>query len=630
MKPSKRLLALFAAGIVVAASTLVILGQLHSATASLPAPGRDATAITQDALSHIGGLADVGSSVAATGTPAAGVADIASDLEAKLTAAQNELKAKLDAAAALPTVPADYSVGADVSANLAPGAVQSFVPPQFMRPLMLSDFQSFTVSGSRSPAMERTAPHAPPTGQPAADSLMGTLLGSYGELSTAWAIVNGTALPAGVPGVPALPGGLPLPAGVPGVPALPVPGGLLGTGYPAPVAGANDVADPDAAGALSAAEHASGLLSVTTHAIQGSNASLTSMLTAYDGLAAAVQGVIDSTHSVATKARTDIPAQLATRLAEFTAQEAALKSQATRVVGGYRATVGGALDAAQTADAAALTDHLSALQDRVAAQQASLSQAQANLQALASTHSQEIRVAVAQATADLEAWGKAHAANVAANVGAVEAAGHAANATLALDVKARMASLQEASDALTAAVAPAQARLSTIVQVAMALANTTVATSLQEADRVQGFLVAVATATADRDTAAARDAATTTLANLDILAQAHIRSVVDDALNLTASADGTVNATATLADQVAGLTGTEVGKDVSFIAKVAGDYGRVPTPQRQAEAGYWAGVAGVYGSALNETLLQGGSLPALAQSVVDRAAQARTQILALV
>ncbi len=123
-----------------------------------------------------------------------------------------------------------------------------------------------------------------------------------------------------------------------------------------------------------------------------------------------------------------------------------------------------------------------------------------------------------------------------------------------------------------------------------------------------------------------QEASIEALADLQTAAQAHVETIISEAIHVT-------QVTETVATQTQGVIGTieneatsEVGIDLDYIWNVAEDYKTVPIPQHQERFEYWSSVHDAVEGDLTGLFLEGRSLDAQAQQVVQSALGARAQL----
>jgi hypothetical protein len=97
-------------------------------------------------------------------------------------------------------------------------------------------------------------------------------------------------------------------------------------------------------------------------------------------------------------------------------------------------------------------------------------------------------------------------------------------------------------------------------------------------------------------------------------------------LQLAGSSDASLKAVGELVDKVGTTASAEVQKDIGYVAKVSGDYAKVPTSQRMERANAWSTVANLAGGRLDKVLSTTDALADLADQVVAAAKSAKAQI----
>lgn len=632
-RPGVRAFAIAAVGMLAVAGLAVLLsGRLTASPASI-AGAQDPAAYAADATTRLGELADLGNAAptAVLQADAMGAA-LRQQAEDALASAVADAGVDLQAAvgsSGLPALPGGYLPGMDLADILEATPVAPFEAPQFTAMVDGSGFVVARLGVDASPVDPRSGPHLPATGLEQVDGLANQVTAAYGQLGALVPLLDGTlptdplsGLPVGglpITGIPALPG-------VPGLPPLPLE---LPTGgsYPQQAQDANDAVDPDEQGATSAQIHADAVLGVGGNVLTGTEAGLTGLLAAYEGLADRVDDLTAAANDAVAQAETDVPAAVEERVDLVVAQANHMKAEATRLVEAYKASVTEAAAKASSSVDATVETQVRQVRANVARGVAVLDDHVVATEALVEARRAEIESQVDGAVGHLEGLQVQLDADLGADIEAVKAAGEAALERLDAQGNANVKSLQAAAARLQADGDDVVADLQREATAMKASVELTATHALDEAGKVKAYLLEAATVQADLDTAAIEDAAKATLKMVREQADAYTAKLLEDALGLTDEVDGLLEDTQALVDDATVALGEHVDADLDYILKVASDYSKVPTSEREARAAFWAAVATADTGALEDLVATGDRLVPLAEQVAQAAEDARAALL---
>jgi hypothetical protein len=211
-------------------------------------------------------------------------------------------------------------------------------------------------------------------------------------------------------------------------------------------------------------------------------------------------------------------------------------------------------------------------------------------------------------------------------VQAIQSAGAKAMQTVLQDSLARAQALKDAATDLQSRGEAAVRQLTQAAATSRSALEDAATKAVARVADVQEFLLALATAQADAAEQAETDAAQLALGKLAGLEQAQVAKVTKAGLALASSTGKTLQAVGALVAQVGTSTSAQVEKDIAYVAKVSGDYAKVPTGPRIEKADAWALVAGLANGRLEKVLTATGELDSLADQVLQAAQAAKAQI----
>ncbi len=466
----------------------------------------------------------------------------------------------------LPSVPASYVVGTDVSGYLGAAGSVPYAVSVLDVPGTVGGATSLaesTVGGSFV-----TGGAAPRTGVPEVDSLMQ----QAGLIDAAYGTLLGQDLNHVLAG---LGHSLPVPVGVP------IPGGLPTDGLLPAMPGADAGAvDPDDEGAANALTFGYGLTDGVTGAFAGLSSQASAVLVDQAALVAQVNELATEVRSMEAEGTASILAQLEDRIAAAGTDAQARIDALLAARDAFQLILLEAHASAQAAVLAALDASQAELQ--AAADQ----QVQILMQAAEATQAEAVaRVAAldaqTQAYLELLARMEANGADVALQVADVQA-----QATELRQQALAIATEQEATLLTAAANVEAQATgLVADVQVPNFVdLDAQLAAASAEVDRALAFGQALALAGAAATVAVHEANAVATVDALQAAAQAEVDNVRTQAL---AYLDRTTDLAASgqaLVEQLQADGTAHLDLAVGYVEKVAGDYATVPAPERQAAA----------------------------------------------
>lgn len=552
-------------------------------------------------LNSLGGLPDPGVAIhQATAASTQALGEAGQPISAALADAKAQLDAALRAGAALP---ANYVPGMDVGAFVKVAKPAAFPLPAFGGKLDVGALRTVAVQVDPSPVVERGF-RVPTMGLEQAEALAGQLTLAYAMLEKTLDGLNASAVTG------AIPGGLPLPVALPGL------GGPQARD-------ASNAADPDEQGALHAGDHAGALLKSVESAYAVSQPSLASLLSGYQGLAGQVQALVDAAHNATAKAQEGVQAQLQARIEGLRQAVDGAQKKALDTVAAQRAAIEAAVQDAQAALRQALDAQVAAVQGAVQSDVQRLNALAAQLPDVADAARQKIQSTVDIAVANLS---RVQGMDTAASVQAVQAAGARALQKVMQDTLAHGQALKDAAAEVQARGEAAVRQLTQQATTALATLQGTATKALAKADDLQTYLTDLALAQATAAEAAETAAAQAALDQLLKLEKEQVAKVTKMGLQLAGSSDAALKSVGDLVDKVGTTASAEVQKDIGYVAKVSGDYAKVPTSQRMERANAWSTVANLAGGRLDKVLSTTDALADLADQVVAAARSAKAQI----
>lgn len=516
-------------------------------------------------------------------------------MEAAVTQALLAIEEAL-AASTLPPMPQGYVPGMDVVVHVS--ASEGYTLPTMPGLPSTDGLALGSVPGEPSPVGSRNGELLP----------LGDLLT---QLEDAQATLEG------------LLGGLP----VDGLPVGGLPVGGLPVGGPSPAPDAEGAVSPDEEGARLADLHADNLLTATTGVYGQAQSSLTELLATYQALAAQVEQTIADTRELEDETSAEIQATLEQRLEAIEAEAIGLEAKANQLVAAHARAVATAQAKADADLEQALRLQAGAIQGASDAVTMDLEARIQAVQAEADGKKAEVAAIIDRAAVELSKPGAP--VDAVQRFEALEAAADVAVTKIDGMAKAEIAALVQAGAKVQSDSRVALRELEGAIAEARDQVNATVASSLEDGLEVKSYLVAVARAqgelAGEREAQLASDA----LAQLEVVADDHVKRLVATGLKSTTAADAILKDTMDLVGQVETLAVSEVGKDLEYIQKVSEDYSKVPTEDRRERAGHWSATASEIEDVLGDALATGQTLESLAARTVRAAQEAHAEITAM-